>query len=318
MLKVVSYRKVKPKDLKVGGYKEQMEYENVTNPPIITSTDPEKTILDMIVPPELHLLIGSVDKLMKEMENNIFYAPKDGNSEEEKAQSVPMDQETFKALTKEEKKVTKARLAAERKAAKVSATAAKKAAKKALRKRKKAARAAGRKFMDDYLKQSNVSLVRKSYQGSHSLEGNQSRSFLKKIDLLEAHLLKQPSKVADNGLPYIKAFRALDKVVNACFGVDLNPEYKNFIEEFREAYLDLGVSISPKVHIIFQHVVEVLNKENSTRERKVGLGHFSEQSFESAHSDINVLWQRVKVPENHPEFPARLKHFCSSYFASHI
>ena len=43
---------------------DQMKFENMINPPIITCRDMEKTVLDMVVPPELHLLIGSVDKLM--------------------------------------------------------------------------------------------------------------------------------------------------------------------------------------------------------------------------------------------------------------
>ena len=43
--------------------KTQMAFENVTNPPIITSKNLEKLIIEMIAPPELHMLIG----------NNILY-----------------------------------------------------------------------------------------------------------------------------------------------------------------------------------------------------------------------------------------------------
>ena len=170
--------------------------------------------------------------------------------------------------------------------------------------------------MDDYLKK--ISLVRKSYQGSHSLEGNQSRMFLKKIDCLEEHLKTMPAEVVKNGIPYLTTFRTLDKVVASCFGVDLDPEYSENIKNFKDAYEKLGISITPKVHIIFQHVVEFLTRENSNRDQKVGLGHFSEQSFESSHHDIKVLWDMVKVAEDHPEFPKRLRYFCSRYLSSHM
>ena len=38
-------------------------------------------------------------------------------------------------------------------------------------------------WVDKYLKKVNI--VRKSYQGQHSLEGNQCSEFLKKLDILE-------------------------------------------------------------------------------------------------------------------------------------
>ena len=303
----------------------QMKYENMTNPPVLTSSDPDKTVLDLVVPPELHLLIGSVDKLMKEIENNIFYVPKKKPPMEASNEEMVIEDETAsdviqlgqdistdamgKVMTAKERKAAKAaataerkeaksKAAAEKKAAKVVAAAEEKAAKQAEKARKKTAKAAGRKFMDEYLKQPNVSLVRKSYQGAHSLEGNQSRTFLKKIDLLEITLLKQPSQVILNGLPYLAALRALDKVVGACFSVDLDPAYPSYIQIFKEAYCDLDISITPKVHIIFQHIEEFLLKQNLNR--------------------VNLLWQRVKVSEDHPEHAQRLKHICSSYFASHI
>ena len=54
--------------------------------------------------------------------------------------------------------------------------------------------------------------MRKSYQGGHSLEGNQSSDFLKKIDLLERALLKEADHIKLSGMPYIGVFRALRAV----------------------------------------------------------------------------------------------------------
>ena len=70
--------------------------------------------------------------------------------------------------------------------------------------------------MDRYLKK--MAIVRKSYQGAHSLEGNQSRLFLKKIDSLQQELELLPDSIIIKGLPFITAFRAFSEVVDSCFG----------------------------------------------------------------------------------------------------
>ena len=123
----------------------------------------------------------------------------------------------------------------------------------------------GRKWMDDFLKKvvflqflhlqdclhfpNKVSIVRKSYQGAHSLEGNQSSEFLKKVDKLELALLQESDLVKLAGLPYIEVLRAFRAVQEACFGLDLKPDYKEKIQKFSKLYRDLGISVTPKVFI---------------------------------------------------------------------
>ena len=55
--------------------------------------------------------------------------------------------------------------------------------------------------------------------------------------------------VVINGLPYIQTFRAFDSVVKLCFGVTLQPGYEAAIETFKSTYLDLNISVTPKVNI---------------------------------------------------------------------
>ena len=43
-----------------------------------------------------------------------------------------------------------------------------------------------------------------------------------------------------------------------------------------------------QAHIVFQHIVEFLEIVNRNKECEVGLGYFSEQFFESLHSDMKV------------------------------
>ena len=82
--------------------------------------------------------------------------------------------------------------------------------------------------------------MRKSYQGAHSLEGNQSSEFLKKVDKLELALLQESDLVKLAGLPYIEVLRAFRGVQEACFGLDLKPDYKKKIQKFSKLYRDLG------------------------------------------------------------------------------
>ena len=163
-----------------GGIKRtQQKYQNVTNPPLLTADD-SKLIIEVLCIPELHILIGVVDKLLKEFKKNVF----------------PSED-------------------------------------------------LGLKFMDKYLKK--VAIERKSYQGAHSLEGNQSRDFLNKVDILQQALEQESEAAVLNGFPFIHTFRAFSKVVSSCFGVSLQEDFQAQIFEFKRLYLALGVSVTPKV-----------------------------------------------------------------------
>ena len=85
----------------------------------------------------------------------------------------------------------------------------------------------------------------------HFLKGNQSRAFLKKIDLLQQNLEQECDDVILNGLPFIQTFRAFSAVVDFCFGVKLKPGYEDKIKDFKKSYLSLGITVTPKVKIVF-------------------------------------------------------------------
>ena len=53
--------------------------------------------------------------------------------------------------------------------------------------------------------------------------------------------------MAEKGLPYSRALILFDKLVSSCFGMTLDPRYEELISEFREAYCDLGITVTPKV-----------------------------------------------------------------------
>ena len=170
----------------------------------------------------------------------------------------------------------------------------------------------GEEWMDEYLKQESI--VRKKNQGGHALEGNQSRKLLKRVDYLELKLKQENNKMLLEGLPYIAAFRAFDKVVHACFGMELDPEYKEHIAKFSQLYRELGISVTPKVHILERHVAEFLQLKGELS----GLGFWMEQAMESVHHDFKVFWERYKVDCDHPQFGPKLKSALSAYCARHM
>ena len=70
------------------------------------------------------------------------------------------------------------------------------------------------------------------------------------VDKLESELMKESDEVVLNGLPYIHTFKTFDDVVKRCFGVKLLPGYETAINTFKDTYVNLGITVTPKVNII--------------------------------------------------------------------
>ena len=82
---------------------------------------------------------------------------------------------------------------------------------------------------------------------------------------------------------------------------------------FKEAYLTLGVNVTPKVHILLAHVVPYLTMKGE----KFGLGLMSEQHFESVHHDFAQTWSRFKVSQGNERYGERLKKALVTYNSLH-
>ena len=112
----------------------------------------------------------------------------------------------------------------------------------------------GFQFFSSYL--ASINLARVSYQGQHRLEGNACNMFLKKLDKLDFYLKEH--NLGLQGAKYIKVLRDFNRVVHGCFGKTVSPTYNNDIKTFSESYRDLGTTVSVKVHMVEQHVVEFI------------------------------------------------------------
>ena len=76
---------------------------------------------------------------------------------------------------------------------------------------------------------------------------------LKNIDKLQ--------KIASlNILKCVHILRSLYQVVISCFGMSLEPAYETYINKFKDVYIDLGISRTPKVHILTEHVIVFLQE----------------------------------------------------------
>ena len=225
-----------------GNKKNQAKFQKCVHPNLLAG-DPATKVLSILFPPELHLLIGVVDKHLQGLEK-VF----------------------------------------------------------------------GLCWVDTFLK--NVHIVRKSYQGSHALEGNQSSAFLKKLPQLEQAIMKESDQLKVEGLPLLQSLREFRKVQESCFGQHLQEGYEHHIKEFSKIYKALdNMTITPKVHIVEHHLLDFFREMDTEH----GLGWYSEQCFEAMHHDMKEEWERVKIADhNHPDFGAKLFKFVIGYNARHI
>lgn len=157
--------------------------------------------------------------------------------------------------------------------------------------------------VSQWLKACNVE--REALHGG-SFTGNSSRILLQKVDVLAAI---GPLQV----LPYIAAFKAFSKVVTGCYGSFLDPMVEDYIADFKQKYLDLGISVTPKVHAVFHHILEFCQVHGK------GLGPWSEQASESVHYDFQETWTCFKVRSlDHPDYGNRLVKAVCTYNSRHL
>ena len=84
-------------------------------------------------------------------------------------------------------------------------------------------------------------------------------------------------------------------VISSCFGFVLDPYFKNVLARFRDNFQllssNFGVSITNKIHIISIHVQQFCELTGK------GLGEYSEQETENAHTVFDDTWTRYKVKD---------------------
>lgn len=108
--------------------------------------------------------------------------------------------------------------------------------------------------------------------------------------LLSEKSLQKLTDLAGNDsrvLAFIEAFRALNAMVDECFGLYYNPDvdHKALANTYREKYLALNISVTPKAHAVMFHVVEFMDIVEDS------LGIYAEQACETLHSKWEKTWR---------------------------
>lgn len=152
------------------------------------------------------------------------------------------------------------------------------------------------------------SVVREGLHGGE-FKGNSCKILLNRIDELEC-IAKNNTDFAV--MKYVRVFRDFKKVVEACFGASLHVNYKEIIDNFKISYLQLGINVTPKLHMIFHHVAEFCDKNG------IGLGKYSEQASESVHFDFSAMWAKYKVQLSHIDYNNKLLKSVIEYNSRHV
>ena len=208
---------------------EARNFKNCVNSPLLQRNASTDCIIDLIPPPELHLLIGCFNHLFREMQKK-----------------WPMADEWPK----------------------------------------------------------RVGVVQCGYHGGE-FTGGHCNKLLKNVDVLAQFC---PLHI----LPFVRVFRSLNVVVQSCFGANLSQTFLQDISEFAECYQDLGISTTPKVHILCVHVPQFCQKYGP-------LSLFSEQASESVHSIFKMFWAKRKVNcVTHPKYPKALLDTVVEFNSKHM
>ena len=160
----------------------------------------------------------------------------------------------------------------------------------------------------------DLGLKRFQYHGGQ-FNGNQCKKLLGNISKLKDNLVKAGAYSV--GEPVLKALEYFNMVVDSCFGQELKSDYQVHIAKFADSFLALGKNVTPKVHAVFLHVPQFLQRH---KELQRGLGYWSEQASESVHSDFANLWihSSYKRASIHKEYNTKLLKCVIAYNSRHL
>ena len=113
-------------------------------------------------------------------------------------------------------------------------------------------------------------------------------------------------------MPVVNLLRAFRPIVCGCFGDQLDPNYDQLIENFRDEFLrtqeiiqahpsGARLSVTWKVHVCIVHLPQFLSRH------KVGMSRFSEQCGEAVHHAMKPILSRFLVGEDHSQHAEKLK-----------
>lgn len=158
-----------------------------------------------------------------------------------------------------------------------------------------------------------LGLISKGYHGE-IFEGNACRKMLKESDRLMQPDICGNLETKLKILPFVNIFKAMDKIVSCSFSSrkvsnDLNLQ----VENLTKLYEATGLSVTLKIHVIFEHLVKCVSFLNSP------LGPCSEQPGETVHSEFIKFWKNFKINDTKSEdYLINLKKAVVQFSSQHI
>ena len=126
-------------------------------------------------------------------------------------------------------------------------------------------------------------------------KGPNSREILKKAKDLANDLPR-------NLTMFAYALDTFNTVVEGSFGKVESPTILLDIVAFEKAFMKLGISVTPKVHAVFEHLPEFLSLGYGP------LGFYSEQATEACHYDFIPIWNNYRSNSLKPEQVGKQHH----------
>ena len=171
---------------------------------------------------------------------------------------------------------------------------------------------------DDWTKAVGIER-QKSHGGVRAFNGRQCHAMMtdnalqKLLQLLRAHEDRNAMSKVVNVIDVLHSFK---QVVNSSFGRIKLASYKDDIKKFAHHYIKLmnychmltvpiNLYVTPKVHIVFVHVVEFLDIMEEEGLGNLGLSLYSEQSGETVHYDFDAnywIGKSYKRSMNSPDY----------------
>ena len=96
---------------------------------------------------------------------------------------------------------------------------------------------------------------------------------------------------------------------------ELKPDYEDDIKIFMDNYRALGLTVTPKVHILEAHTAQFLKMFNENK----ALGWYSEQAMESCHQELKKeLRAEAMVGVDHENYGEKLKNIMVRVTGKHM
>ena len=155
-------------------------------------------------------------------------------------------------------------------------------------------------------------LVSKGYHG-RIFEGNACRCLLK-----NSESILELDGTLETLVKYKDAFADFNHLVANLFSSSKinisNDTVRYLLETAVASYMKLGITITLKVHVIFNHLEQMLSRCHG-----LGLGIYSAQAIESSHREfLDHFWYKYKIESlTNPNYAQNLMKACVEFSSKH-